>query len=327
MRNKTKLAGLGGAVFALAMSGLTPMASAEEITLSAVAAWPQGTSSTLPFEVWIDKINEEGEGLIQINFVGGAPAVGNQFNLVKRVQSGVFDMLYTTNGYYSSDVPAAEALSLTEYTIAEQRVNGGFEFLQELHAEKGLHYLGRTMDSVPFHLYLNTKIDSSDLSGLTIRASASTQPFFASLGATTMRAPVPEVYTLMERGVVDGFGWIAQHFFDFSWDQVVKYRVEPGFYTANGNILVSLDKWQEMSDEQRAFLEDMMLQFEALNYLDAEYIAAEKAAQTAAGIETITLSPEDAEIWVAAAKEAAWASVVAHDPENAEKLRELLTVN
>jgi TRAP-type mannitol/chloroaromatic compound transport system substrate-binding protein len=41
-----------------------------------------------------------------------------------------------------------------------------------------------------------------------------------------------EVYTALERGVVDGYGWPTAGIFDLGWHEKTKFRVDPGFYTA-----------------------------------------------------------------------------------------------
>ena len=48
-----------------------------------------------------------------------------------------------------------------------------------------------------------------------------------------------EVYTALERGVVDGYGWPITGIFDLGWQEKTKYRVDPGFYTAEVSVLVN----------------------------------------------------------------------------------------
>ena len=39
-----------------------------------------------------------------------------------------------------------------------------------------------------------------------------------------------EVYTALERGVVDGYAWPLVGIFDLGWADKTKFRVDPGFY-------------------------------------------------------------------------------------------------
>ena len=47
-----------------------------------------------------------------------------------------------------------------------------------------------------------------------------------------MQTAPGEVYTALERGVVDGYGWPIGGIFDLNWHERTKFRVDPGFYDA-----------------------------------------------------------------------------------------------
>ncbi|WP_185803984.1 TRAP transporter substrate-binding protein DctP [Pontivivens nitratireducens] len=310
---------------ALSLMALALPALAEDVTIRAVSGWQAGSSLSERYETFIDQVNERGEGDVRIDFLGGSPAIGSPLQIVKKVQGGVYGMAYITGGWYTNVLPEADFFKLSEVDIAELRQNGGYEYIQKLHAEKGLHYLGRTYDMSPYYLYLNKPIDSADLSGIDIRVSTAYQAFFSALGASTHSAPVPEVYTLMERGVVDGYGWVSEGIFDYSWDQVTDYRVEPGFFTGNGHVVMNLDLWESMSEDQQAMLNEMMLELERGNYLVAENDAQEIARQTEAGIETIVLPPDQAEIWSETARRVGWEEARKINATVADELRAFIT--
>ena len=314
-----------GTVAAMLVLGLALPAPAEEVTIRAVSGWPAGSTIAARYEEFIEKINERGADLVKVEYLGGAPAIGSPVQIIKKVQGGVYGMAYVTGGWYTNVLPEADFFKLSEVDIADLRQNGGYEYIQELHASKGLHYLGRTYDTSPYYLYLNKPIDSADLSGLNIRVSTAYQAFFSALGASTQSAPVPELYTLMERGVVDGYGWVAQGIFDYSWDQVTKYRVEPGFFTGNGHVLMNLDLWEGLSEEQKSLLNELMLELESDNYLVAEIDQQEIARQTEVGIETIVLPPDQAEIWRETAGRVGWEEASKINPEVAAELRKFIT--
>ena len=115
-------------------------------------------------------------------------------------------------------------------------------------------FLARMVDNNPFHLYLNKKITKPDLTGLKIRITPVYRDFFQALGATVVQTAPGEVYTALERGVVDGYGWPITGIFDLGWQEKTKYRVDPGFYTAEVSILVNKSAWDKLSDKQKAVL-------------------------------------------------------------------------
>jgi TRAP-type C4-dicarboxylate transport system substrate-binding protein len=56
--------------------------------------------------------------------------------------------------------------------------------------------------------------------------------------------PPGEVYTALERNVVDGYGWPIGGIFDLNWQEKTKYRVDPGFYDAEVSIIMNLDTYR-----------------------------------------------------------------------------------
>ncbi|MBZ0217333.1 MAG: TRAP transporter substrate-binding protein DctP [Fimbriimonadaceae bacterium] len=325
---KWKLKGVAAsAVLALSMAFSAPLSAAEAV-ITAVSGFPQGTLFSRNFEAWVLEVNERGKGIVQIDYKGGAPAIGSPFQVVKKVQTGVFGMVSITGAYYTNVLPEADAFKLAERSIQDLRANGGFDYMANLHDEKNLHYLGRHVDFVPFHLYLNKKIEKPDLTGLKIRVSPIYRAFFLERGAeAAQRSSAPEVYSLLERGVVDGYGWPIQGIFDFNWEKVTKYRVDPGFYSADIHVLMAKSVWQSLTTEQQDFLNMMMKELEAKNDSNLDLNEAELARQKEAGLETITFSEEDTQIWLKAAKEAGWASVIEVSPEHGPKLREFFAID
>ena len=116
------------------------------------------------------------------------------------------------------------------------------------------HFLARIVDEQPFHLYLNKPITGPDLTGLKLRITPVYRDFFQALGATVIQTAPGEVYTALERGVVDGYGWPITGIFDLGWHEKTKYRVDPGFYSAEVSIIVNKRKWDSLTHEQRAVL-------------------------------------------------------------------------
>ena len=310
------------ASFGCATAGV---ASAQEVTLRAISAFQEGTAFAKPFEAFIKKVNDEGKGLIHINYIGGPKAMP-PFEVGNAVKNGVVDIANVTGAFYTNLMPAADALKLAERTIQEQRKNGAWEYINKLHNEKvNAYYLARTGDGVPFHLYINKPIDKPDLHGMTIRVTPVYRAFFTALGANLVQTAPGEVYTALERGVIDGYGWPIQGIFDLGWQEKTKYRVDPGFYVVDVNFLVNLDTWKtKLNDKQRALLQRIAIEIEATNADNAAINAAEVKRQAAAGIKTITFEGRNRETWLNTARESGWAYVKQVAPQQADELRRLL---
>jgi TRAP-type mannitol/chloroaromatic compound transport system substrate-binding protein len=195
----------------------------------AVTAFAEKTTYSRGFEKFIERVNAEGKGKIQINYIGGPKAMP-PFEVGKALQSGVVDIANTTGAFTTNVIPEGDAWKLTEKPMSELRKNGGYDYMAKLYAEKmNAIFLARLVDNNSFHLYLTKPISKPDLTGLKIRITPVYRDFFQALGATVVQTPPGEVYTSLERGVVDGYGWPITGIFDLGWHEKTKYRVDPGF--------------------------------------------------------------------------------------------------
>lgn len=309
-----------GALFALCASTAT---HASEITLKAVSGFGMDTFFSERFKVFVDKVNAEGKGIMQINVLGGPEAMP-PFEVGNAVRTGVVDLASTTGVFHANLVPEALSLSFTNKSMSELRANGGYELVDRIHREKAnIVWLGRVSDGLKYHVYTNKETDGTNFKGMKLRSVPVYRAFFQSLGATPLQVPPGEVYTALERGVVDGYGWPSIGVFDLGWQEKTKYRVEPGFYNVEVSFFMNQDTWKKLDDTQRAFLEKQIAWVEAQNAKDLERAEAEKARQASAGIETISLPEAEAATFLARAAEAGWQGVEQASPKYAAQLRSL----
>ena len=310
----------------LMLAGLAPLAaSAQETTLRVVSAFPENQFYVKRLTDWIEKVNKERKGVVQLNFIGGPKAIPT-FEMGKAVQSGVVDLGMSTGAFYTNVMPEADILKLSETSAAEQRRNGGYELINKIWAEKGnMRYLAKVVEFTPFHLYLNKKIDKPDLTGLKIRITPVYREFFAALGATVITTPPGEVYSALERNVVDGYGWPIGGIFDLNWHEKTKYRIDPGFYDAEVSLVMNLPAYRKLTDAQRAYLNKQVLAFEAENTFWAQYTADETARQQKAGIEAIRFDAATSKAFRDKAYQVAWEAAAKQSPEIAARFKPLFT--
>ncbi len=244
------------------------------------------------------------------------------FDVGKNLKDGVIDIVTTSSAYYGNVLPEAEAMKLIEVSMAELRSNGGLAFLNKLHVDKAnTQFLARLYNYERAHIFLNKEITKPDFSGLKIRVTPMYRPMVEKLGGTGINSTPPEVYTMLERNTVDGYGWATRGIFDYSWQKVTKFRVDPGFYHPDITLLANHDTWtKKLNDAQRKLLLDLALEIEA-STADVGLIEAERKKQEEAGIKAIRFSPADEQRYTKEAREAGWAVVNKISPENAPKLR------
>src|SRR5258706_15586396 len=121
----------------VALAALFPaLAPAQEVTLRLVSAFPENQFYVKRTVDWIEKLNKEGKGVLQINFIGGPKAIPT-FEVGKAVQTGVVDIGFSTGAFYTNVMPEADILKLSETSAAEQRKNGGFSLIKKNRGGKG----------------------------------------------------------------------------------------------------------------------------------------------------------------------------------------------
>ena len=314
---------LGLVAAALLLSAVFPV-SAQQVTLRAVNAFQEGTTYARNFERFVEKVNQEGKGLVQINYLGGPKAIPTM-EQGAALRNGVVDLSNTTTSFIASVSPESLSVNYASVPWAEMRRNGTVDSLNKLMMEKGLYYFARTGDGVPYHIYLNKRIDKADLSGLKIRIAPIYREFFTRLGASVMQVAPGEVYTALDRGVVDGYGWPLLGIFDLGWHEKTKYRVDPGFYNIELGVIFSAKSWNALNAAQKAFLEKQGAWLESLNAdMSTKAAPAETKRQADAGIEVIRLPEAEAKKFLQLSLDAGWAGVIATSPQHGPKLRQLM---
>jgi TRAP-type C4-dicarboxylate transport system substrate-binding protein len=312
---------IGYLVAALCFAGA---AHAQEVQLRLVSAFPENQFYVKRTIEWIEKLNKEGKGTLQINFIGGPKAIPT-FEVGNAVKTGVVDMGFSTGAFYTNVMPEADILKLSETSAAEQRANGGYDLINRIWAEKAnMRYLAKVVEFTPFHLYLNKKIDKPDLTGLKIRITPVYRDFFQAMGASVMTTAPGEVYTALERGVIDGYGWPIHALFDLNWQEKTKFRVDPGFYNAEVSIIMNLDRYKALPPKARQFLDQQSLAYEKQNDFWKSYNQNEAKRQAEAGIQTITFDAATSKAYLAKAKEIGWASAIKSSPQYGLQLQKVL---
>jgi TRAP-type C4-dicarboxylate transport system substrate-binding protein len=312
-------------IFVIAILVCAKTATAEEVTLKAISAFSEQTTYSRGIERFVERVNNAGKGLFQINYIGGPKAMP-PFEVGNALKNGVVDIANTTGAFYTNLMPEADAWKLTQRPMAELRKNGGYDYMARLYLEKmNAILLARVVDNNPFHLYLNKRISGPDLTGLKLRITPVYRDFFQALGATVVQTAPGEVYTALDRGVVDGYGWPITGVFDLGWNEKTKYRVDPGFYSAEVSILINKATWDKLNDQQKAVLNKAAEQGEAEVSEFAAENAKETERQAAAGIETIRFDPAVAKQYYDKAYESGWAGEIRQSPEHGSKLREFFS--
>ena len=304
---------------------LAPAATAQEVTLKAAVFVPPSTTYGIPFKRFVDHINETGKGILQIRIVGGPEAVPAD-GQAQAVKSGVLDIASIPPTYYKSAMVEGDAQILSDMSVAEQRKSGAYAMLNQIAVERmNSLYLTTYGMGVPFHLYVSKEMPLSkpdDLKGLRFRGQQNYNAIFKNYGIAGVNIAAPEVYTALERGVVQGYGWPLWGINDFGWDKLTKMRIDPGFYNVVVNILMNKTKYDSLTAAQRKVIDDAVAWFEAdsVRYTN-ETTKAALDLQEKQGIKVVNFGPEFKKIAV----DLYWDDLKKLSPESIGRVQALLT--
>ena len=312
---------------AAATMGYSGVVYAED-TIRAVAAFPKGVLFTKSFLRFVDKVNAGGKGTVQIQFVGG-PEVIKGLDQGDAVRRGAIDMAYAPGSYYPGLVPETDALVGSNMTPMEQRASGGIDLFNQIHQKKlNAFYLGHIDGGVVFHVYTigQPKVGDNgrlDLSGQKLRGAPIYREFFTDyLNATYVQVRVPEVYTALERGTVDGLGWPIVALMDLKWDKHVKHRVDPGFFQTDLGVIVNLDKWNSLTQASRDYLQKAAIEFEQESFDFFQDLQKKDAMEMVKrGMQVTTLPADAGTEFQTTASEVAWARLKSRDATHYDELR------
>lgn len=323
MKTSTLIRGAAAAAL-LAVSSVT--AQAEEV-IRAVTFVPAQVSFARNFQKFVDLVNERGEGVVSIQVIGGPEVIPNE-RLGEAQKNGIADMFLVPAGLYLNLVPEGEAFAGSNRDPMSVRAEGGIDLINEpFHAKGNAHVLAHVDGGAGFHLWTTKKPGTTadgqvDLTGIRLRSSPLYRAFLEELGATIVVQGASEVYTSLERGVVDGTGYPVTGLRDFGWDKFLKYRIDPGFFQTDVLISMNLDAWNALSDEAKAIVNEAAIEHEKTSY-DANIALNEEEGKILAegGIETIELEGEQREMFLTKAYDINWARLKERDPAYHDRLK------
>jgi TRAP-type C4-dicarboxylate transport system substrate-binding protein len=305
----------------------TGIVSGKTVTFKAVSFLPKGNPTAKAFGMMVDDFNKAFKGEASIFWAGG-PEVIPAMQQAEAVRKGAIDMAATSSAFYTSILPVSLVTMYSNLTHEEMRKEGFFDTFAQLHQKAGLIYFGELAYGRRFYIYSNFKVQSpADLTGKKIRVFPAIMPFVKSLDAAPIMMQMAEIYTAMERGVVDGFAMATIGFVKgFSWHEVTKYMIDHGYYRGSVACIVNPKKWNQLSKD----LQDRIVKwkYEVFDPKTEPFLIKQgkfnKKLIYDSKVEVIKFSPSDAEAYLKLAYDSAWRAVTKKAPDIAPKLKGML---
>jgi TRAP-type mannitol/chloroaromatic compound transport system substrate-binding protein len=272
---------LGAAAMVLALS---PSAQAQSFKM--LGGWAENNVNAYwPGAQY--KKNLEAATANKMNVTISGPEAVPPFEQLQPVSAGAFDIIYTHPAYHSKGL--AGVAEIIPFDLAKWRSSGvwGYidQFYQKTHNVKLLALVA--LGTEGYHCYLKAPLSAQgDWSGRKLRSVVNQNAVIKALGGTPVVMPMGDVYTAIEKGVVDGACAPANVMLATKHNEVAKYRVEPRFGLLVSMIAMNLDRWNKVSkDEQETLMKVGMQTEQDTAKFGDEVLASENKKLEALGVQ------------------------------------------
>ncbi|ESR24148.1 TRAP transporter substrate-binding protein [Lutibaculum baratangense] len=312
----------------------TSAANAQEHTFRFQSSDPSGNPNFELQKTWADSVSEKSDGRIQVELLPVESIVAHN-ETQDAIAAGILDGHITDTSYFAGKDPAfglianpVGAWSNPQEMFDFMENGGGKELMNELVEPYGLHFIGATTPGLEAFVSAVPLDGVDDLKGVKLRAPEGlVQQVFAAAGASPVNLPGSEVFTSLDKGVIEAADYSvfstnhAQGLHD-----VAPHPVYPGFHSMPlVEISMNKQKWDELPDDLKQVLEESVREF-AQRQVAALDENDQKAVEEAKASGNITIhdwsDEERAKFRTIATGE--WEKV-AQRSENAQKVYETLT--
>lgn len=321
-----------GIVAATVLAIALPAQSAEVLKVS-TALGTKHDQSTVFFDTFMAKMKED-QSLVKLNYIGGPEVTPNrkQGPAMKR---GLIDIIMSPVTYYANVVPEARLHGIANVSGATWRKNGAFDIMSKAWASKLNAVIlgwGNYYGFNQFYMWFKekpkfSKVTGLDLSGMKMRTTPLYTPFLKAMGAITKNISPAEVYTALERGVVDGLAWPEGGVAFRGWQRFIKYRVEPGFFRSTTMATMNKTKFDKLPKKAQN-----QLIAAGLHYEQASGAILKKRAEIdnqkvyKEGVQRLILPPDIAKVYIKTIISANWKAAEKYKfTADFKKLKALMT--
>jgi TRAP-type mannitol/chloroaromatic compound transport system substrate-binding protein len=238
--------------------------SQQQFKWKMVTTWPPnfpvvGEGATY----FADIVRELSNGRLDIQVYGGGELVP-ALECFDTVRSGAAEMGSGASYYWAGKVPAAQFFSTVPFGMNAQQMNawlltgGGLQLWRDLYADFNLipFIFGNT--GVQMGGWFNREINSiADFKGLKMRMPGLGGKVLERAGGTPVLLAGSELYTGLERGILDATEWIGPyHDYKMGFHQIAKYYYTPGWHEPGTvlELIVNKEAYEKLPADLQAIV-------------------------------------------------------------------------
>lgn len=256
---------LAAAAMITFLSGCTSSGSSgDKIKLKIATVGNESHQSTIAASVFKEKLEELAGNRFEITVYPNAQ-LGGEREMAEGVKIGSIEMaVVTTDGALPSFVPETQVLAIP-YLFADKEeaysVLDGYlqETLKPEFEEQGFKHLA--FCELGFRHFTNNVKEitkAEDMKGLSIRVQESPIWFALADHLDFIATPISfnELYTALQQGTVDGQENPIASISSSAFDEVQKYMCLDGHTYAPESMIMNLDFYNRLTDEERAWIDE-----------------------------------------------------------------------
>lgn len=309
---------------ALAVAAVAATSGVQAKSLTLLSSWDNNYNAVPVFvDKFIEKVKAKTNGELTIQVRG--PETVPPFEQLQPVSSGLFDMLFTHGAYHLGETSMAFGMDAVKDDPSARRASGLYELIDKHYNERNLKLLGVFSNASGYHILLKQPIGPDGaLQGRKIRASSTYHEMIQALKGAVVTLPTSEIFSSLERGVVDGAAWPVFGAMEYRWFEVADYMTRPTFGVTNQTLFINLDSWGKLTADQQNALAEAAKEVEIEGRAQFEKLwAQEDAAMQKAGLEITEFGPEVAPKVNAMFAQGVWKQVKQHAGADGEALHKL----
>jgi len=209
---------------------------------------------------WVEQMSG---GRLKIKVYGGGELIP-PLESFEAVSNGAVEMGHGGAYYWAGKTPATQFFSTVPFGMNVNQINawiltgGGKELWEELYARFNLIPMLCGNTGVQMGGWFNKEINSiSDLQGLKMRMPGLGGKVLARAGATALLVAGGEIYTNLERGVIDATEWIGPyHDYLMGFHQIARYYYYPGWHEPGPalELIVNKSKFEALPSDLQAII-------------------------------------------------------------------------
>lgn len=300
------------AAAALTFGASTSASLAQEVTLRLHQFLPP--QANVPKNIiipWIAQVEEASGGRIKIDHFPAMQLGGKPPELIGQAVDGVADIVWTVSGYTPGRFPHTEVFELPfMMTDAEATSRAYWDMAQKYMVDgefSDFHLLAAWVHG-PGIIHSSDPITTpDDLNGVKLRAPTRvTNMMLSGMGATAVGMPVPAIPESLSKGVIDATVIPWEVTGALKVPELVTNHLEFGdasLYTTTFLFAMNKDAYNAMPEDLRAILDaNSGADFSAFAGKQMQMDdGPSREAALDLGNDVTTLSPEEVELWRAAA--------------------------